>query len=135
MIYFSYQSFILLADIASRAYIRYAYIQRLYVRSEIIISWASFRDCVCASRISFGQAREYARHTVEIMEIGQRATHRSVMTVCATAPMAGTTRTGTIGAPTEISNVYKDHTRYHLPFRRHYAGRKCGTAFYGRLLK
>jgi len=57
--------------------VRYAYIHK-NVKSEIIISWVSFRDCVYASRASLGQVREYARHTVEIMKIGQHAMHRCV---------------------------------------------------------
>lgn len=94
----------------ARVYDMHTYIQRLYVRSEIIISWVSFRDCVCANRASLGQVREYARHTVEIMEIGQRAMHRSVMTVYAIAPMAGTTGTGTIGTPARREATYMENT-------------------------
>lgn len=38
-----------------------------------------------------------------------------------------------VGGLTESTG--RDHTGYHLPFPRHYVGRKCGTAFHGRLLK
>lgn len=62
-IYFFYQLFILFADIASRAYVRHAYIQRLHVRSEIIISWVSFPDCVCANQASLEAIWENTRDT------------------------------------------------------------------------